>query len=148
MTANTPNIDKLSQAYSAEVSQANIQKLNNQIDFLNRENQRLEDSVKEKEQIINTAEKYKQDRMAMGLKFTELQAENKRLMGDIHQMETVIGELKENIEENNSVIAKRKLVPLDDLNKERQKRDELQDRIREIETELRQYKRADEHSQH
>jgi chromosome segregation ATPase len=142
------NIDKVSQEYNTEMTRANMEKLNCQIDFLNQENQRLEREVKEKDQIINTSEKYKQDRMAMSQKFTELQKENKRLLGDISQMETVIQDLKDKIEDNFSVLAKRKLVPLADLTKERDRRIKIEDEMKSIETELRQYKRADEDIQH
>lgn len=149
-TANKggPNVDLISQAYSNEVTQANIQKLNNQIDFLNRENQRLESENKEKDAVINVADKYKHERVAMGQKYTELQRENKQLLSDINQMESVIKELKEKIDDQNSVVAKRNLIPMSDLTKEREKREKLEDRISELETELRQFKRADEHNQH
>jgi len=148
MNVSAPNLDKISKDYSAEMSQSNIQKLNTQIDFLNKENQRLESEVKDKNQVINTSEKYKYDRMAMSKKYTEEQKENKRLTADINQMETVIQELKNKVEENSSVIAKRNLVPLADLTKERERRDELLEQIKSLETELRQYKRSDEHVQH
>jgi len=115
------NLDIVAMEHTVETTKSSIQKLNNQIDFLNRENQRLETENKEKDQIINTAEKYKQERMTMGQKYVSLQNENKALTNDIKTMEGVINELKDKIEENSSVFAKRKLVPLSDLSKQKQR---------------------------
>jgi len=141
------NIEHLSQAYNNELSKTNIQKLNNQIDFLNKQNQKLEEDLKSKNEILSTSEKYKADRIAMGKKYTDLQKENKKYLEDIHTMENVIQELKGKVDENNSVMIKKKYVPLADLNEEKNKRIKAEDQMRSMENEIRQYKRADDFSQ-
>lgn len=141
------NIDHLNQAYNTELSRTNIEKLNNQIDFLNKQNQKMEEDLKSKNEILSTSEKYKADRIAMGKKYTDLIKDNKKLLEDIHAMENVIQELKDKVNENSSVMVKKKYVPLADLNGEKDKRVKAEDQMKKLENEIRQYKRADDFSQ-
>ena len=141
------NIDTISQAYNNEMTKANIQKLNNQIDFLNKKNQELEKELKNKNEILNTSEKYKLDRIQMSEKYNNLKKENSSLMENIQTMEGVIQELKDKVEENSSIMAKKKYVPVADLTNEKNKRIKAEDQIRTLENEIRQYKRAEDISQ-
>ena len=134
--------------YNAENSRTMIENLNKKIDFLNNENRRLEQENEEKDKVINVSEKYKVDRIKMGQKYTSLETQNKNLKEQVHEHENTINDLKEKIEDHNSTLVKCKLVPLCDLTREREKRDELQEQLRKLEVEICQYKRSEEEHKH
>lgn len=143
-----PQINKLAQEYTLESANARIQKLNNQIDFLNKENQRLSKAITEKDEVISMSEKYKLDRMALSQKYSDCQKEKNGLENIIDNLEATIKDLQNKIEDNNEMMIRKQLVPISEVTKERQKRDELDDKIKQLESEIRQYKRADEEKNH
>ena len=143
-----PQINKLAQEYTLESANARIQKLNNQIDFLNKENQRLSQVIMEKDEVINTSERYKLERMALSQKYSDSQKEKNMLKNTIQDLESTIRDLQNKIDENNEMMIRKQLVPLSEVMKERQKRDELDDKIKQLETEVRQYRRTDEEKNH
>ena len=142
------DIDKLNIEYNAENARSMIENLNKKIDFLNNENRRLEQENEEKDRVINVSEKYKLDRIKMSQKYTSLETQNKELKERLREHENTINDLNEKIEDHNSTLVKRKLVPLCDLTREREKRDELQEQLKKLEVEIRQYKRAEEEHRH
>jgi chromosome segregation ATPase len=142
-----PNIDNMSHAYTNELSKASIQKLNNQIDFLNMQNQKLDSQLQEKIQVMDTAENFKKDKIALSQKCISFQSENIRLIDDIKTMENVIQELKDKVKESSSVMSKKNYVPLADLNTEKESKNQLKDDVIALESQIRQYKRADEINQ-
>ena len=143
-----PQVNKITQEYTLESANNRIQKLNSQIDFLNKENQRLNEMIEEKDEVIHTSEKFKLDRMTLSQKYSDLQKENKALQSTIEYFESTIKELQDKIEANNEMMIRKQLVPLSELSKERQKQDDLEDKIKQLENEIRQYRRADEEMKH
>ena len=141
------NINKITQEFTFESTNEITQNLKNQINQLAKENKCLLESIKEKDKIINISDKYKQDRMGFSQKYTKAIKDNKILRNKISELQSQIEELQtkpwssvgKSIEES---------YPFCEFPKENLNLFELEEKVRQLEGEIRKHRRIEEELQY
>lgn len=97
-----------------------VQKLNDQLDFVNRENHWLEGELETAKASLKEVDGFMKDRKNMSANLVELDSKNKLLQQELKQMDSVIKVLKRERNENSDPNEQIELrtVPLIELIKE------------------------------
>ena len=126
------NVEKLSNEYHLKSHQERIEKLNSQIDFLNKENFTLEDDLKKAKRDLSRTDHVRDENTSLSSKIRNLQTQNEQLQEVAEQTEKALDRLRgKRIQEDNDLIAQKN----DDIEKLRQKVKELTDVLDTVESE-------------
>ncbi len=107
--------------YVTQSNKDTITKLNGQLDFVNKENHRLETELSHANTEIAEVDKFLKDRSNLSASLIAMQNKNKTLSAQIKQMDCVIRELKVEKSENEDPNLSNKLVDVKDLEAEQDK---------------------------
>lgn len=118
-------LPQLNVEYVSKTNKDTISKLNDQLDFVNRENHRLETELEQARNSLKEVDGFMKDRKNMSANLVELDQKNKILQQELKQMDTVVKALKREKNENSDPNEQMSTVPLVELLKEQQWANEL-----------------------
>lgn len=118
-------LPQLNVEYVSKTNKDTISKLNDQLDFVNWENHRLETELEQARNSLKEVDGFMKDRKNMSANLVELDQKNKILQQELKQMDTVIKALKREKNENSDPNEQMSTVPLVELLKEQQWANEL-----------------------
>lgn len=131
------NLGRLNIEHVSRTNQETLQKLQDQADFVNRENKRLEGALAKANSQLSEVDKFIKDRKNMSLNLMAAEDKNKLLQAQIKQMDTVVRQLKEEKSENSDPNIGPRMVLASDLEKEQRAASDLKEKIEELNGEIR-----------
>lgn len=139
-------LPQLNVDYVSKQNKDTITKLNDQLDFVNRENHRLEGELESAKRSMSEVDGFIKDRKNMSSNLIDLEKKNSLLQAELRQMDTVIKTLKwektgENSDPNENASSKAaSTVPYPEYVKEVSRGNELQGKVRELSDEVERLK--------
>ena len=131
------NLGQLNIEHVSRTNHETLQKLQDQADFVNRENKRLEGELARAKTELTQVDKFIKDRKNMSLNLMASEDKNKLLQAQIKQMDAVVRELKAEKSENADPNVGPRMVLASDLEKEQRDSSDLKAKVEELNGEIR-----------
>jgi hypothetical protein len=123
------NLDQLKAKYVTDTNNETLSKLQNEIDFVNRENHRIDEELSEAKELLKGSEQFISEKKSLTSSIIDLKNKNLMLVEDMRRLESTIQSLKDGKIGLHAEQSHKKLVDLDELNAEREKIEALNQRI-------------------